>query len=214
MTCYLHPEIPSTHDCHGCGKPMCYQCSIEEKVASRVMAASSIDRAIEIDYGFFCPDCYIRIAHQKGYDGKNPAMKFIYAAIICWVLMAIFLASGVIWLVLVGVCLIFPSMVLPFSWGMGNAEFKAGRKKYLSAMERTGATPPTPYQQRPKMVGTGQPVMLAGPPPATAPPPATSAAGMVTGAPVGLPQAYFCSGCGNRLPQGAVFCSVCGRKIG
>ena len=66
--CYIHPQKPASKSCIECGKPMCHNCTFQEVISSRVTAYSSIDRVVETDYGFYCPNCFIDLSKKKGYD--------------------------------------------------------------------------------------------------------------------------------------------------
>lgn len=63
----FHYERPPQKMCTNCGQELCYECFLEEELDGRVMAFTSIDTAMEKEFGYFCPACYIDRTNQSDY---------------------------------------------------------------------------------------------------------------------------------------------------
>jgi hypothetical protein len=90
--CYIHKEKASVRNCSECAKSICQDCVFQEVVASRVTRYSrQYGSEVELDYGFFCPDCFLSFAREKGFDKGSHGVYFRFtkspsltALIILW----------------------------------------------------------------------------------------------------------------------------------
>ncbi|NHK30976.1 MAG: zinc-ribbon domain-containing protein [Asgard group archaeon] len=90
--CYIHSQKASVRNCSECAKSICQDCVFQEVVASRVTRYSrQYGNEVELDYGFFCPDCFISFAREKGFDKGTRGVYFrftkspsLIALIILW----------------------------------------------------------------------------------------------------------------------------------
>lgn len=74
MNCYIHPDRPATRSCTECGISICRLCTFEEVIGRRVLRTTSIDIEVQLDYGFFCPSCFIHYAEKEGYHNPKGAL--------------------------------------------------------------------------------------------------------------------------------------------
>ncbi len=75
--CYIHSDKNSVRICSECGKSICRECVFQEVVASRVVGYSyRYGSEVEHDYDFYCPNCFIPFAKDKGYDQSSRGVYF------------------------------------------------------------------------------------------------------------------------------------------
>lgn len=139
--CYVHPEKTATRSCYECGKPICHHCVFQEVISSRVTRYTSVDREIEINYGFYCPTCFIPYAEKKGYD-KGPVGALIRVKgspnkTIFGILWIFFLLGFVFNFLLFGTGFIFWGGMVLCIIGLKYQAIK-NFKKYDRALELTG----------------------------------------------------------------------------
>ncbi len=90
--CYIHPQKASVRSCSECSKSICRDCVFQEVVASRVIRSSyRYGSEVEHDYDFYCPNCFISFAKEKGFDKGSRGVYFrfnkspsLVALIILW----------------------------------------------------------------------------------------------------------------------------------
>lgn len=69
--CYIHSDKGSIRNCSTCSKAICRECTFQEVVSSRLIATYRGRSDYEYDYEFFCPNCFIDFAEEKGYDKSS-----------------------------------------------------------------------------------------------------------------------------------------------
>ncbi len=74
--CYIHSKKASTRNCNECSKAICHECTFQEVISSRVTRHSSYDRVVELDYNFYCPDCFITYSESAGYNKSSRGVYF------------------------------------------------------------------------------------------------------------------------------------------
>ncbi len=74
--CYIHSKKASTRNCSECSKAICHECTFQEVISSRVTRHSSYDRVVELDYNFYCPNCFITYSEFTGYDKGSRGVFF------------------------------------------------------------------------------------------------------------------------------------------
>jgi hypothetical protein len=90
--CYIHSQKASVRNCSECAKSICRDCVFQEVVASRVIRYSrQYGSEVEHDYDFYCPDCFLSFAREKGFDKGSQGVYFRFtkspsltALIILW----------------------------------------------------------------------------------------------------------------------------------
>ncbi len=74
--CYIHKGKTSVRNCTDCGKAICRDCVFEERVATRILRSSRYYSEYEHDYDFYCPNCFISYAQEKGFDKGSKGVFF------------------------------------------------------------------------------------------------------------------------------------------
>ncbi|MCP4763726.1 MAG: hypothetical protein GY870_18285 [archaeon] len=143
VNCTTHPERNATRKCYVCGKPICPLCLTQEVVGSRITSYSSVDSVTQVDYGFFCPSCFVNYGEERHYHkgAKGALTRFkarnIYPVTFLWV----FFIIGI-------VVNLFSYPIGFYLWGgsgacLVGAEILAfiNFKKYKRAFQLTKTTP-------------------------------------------------------------------------
>lgn len=74
--CYIHTNKGGTHNCSTCSKSICLECTFQEVVSSRLIRTYRGRSDYEYDYEFFCPNCFLSFAEEKGYHKSSRGVLF------------------------------------------------------------------------------------------------------------------------------------------
>ncbi|MCZ7384827.1 MAG: hypothetical protein O8C63_08790 [Candidatus Methanoperedens sp.] len=156
INCSLHKNRPalirygSPAQCNDCGNFICHECSIEEILSTRTTAFTSVDQKIELDYGYFCPSCYISLSRKRGY---NKEARFLYnpsilrnGIFIILSLVFLFFAYGVLTSVYfssnsfqnvfsVMIAAVFPGIGIVLYWKFDYLPYKTRNDNFKRAQE-------------------------------------------------------------------------------
>jgi len=178
--CYIHSKKGGTHNCSTCSKSICRECTFQEVVSSRLIRTYRGRTDYEYDYEFFCPNCFLDYAKDKGYHKSSRGVLLRWnqspgkwAVIVLWttfiggLVVNIFFPIGYVLWAMTGFALIWLKIISSKNY-----------EKYLTAHELTNgvkvkkATIPVEVKKKKKKV--------------------------------------FCPNCGATIIEGSDFCNKCG----
>ena len=182
--CYIHKNKAATRNCTDCGKSICIDCTFQEVIASRVIRTYRNQRDMEYDYGFYCPDCFIKLSKKKGYDRGPRGVYFRFNN------STTILGNSILWSFFIGGLIInifFPiGYVLWVGTLIAMIALKLSAKKhyerYLKANELIGKKP-----AKKEVIEQPKPVMKS--------------------------KKKVCPSCGIENPQGSKYCNECGNLL-
>jgi hypothetical protein len=185
--CYIHKSKNSVRNCSECGKAMCRDCVFQEVVASRVTRYSyQYGSEVEHDYDFYCPNCFLGFAEEKGYNQSPRGVYFrfskspsIIALIILWSSLILGFVVNIFFPI--GYILFIGTVIAMIALKVSATK---NYNKYLRAQELL----------KPKK--TDEPIITEKPMKKK-----------------GKERGNYCSVCGSNNPAGSKFCNECGNVL-
>ena len=183
--CYIHSNKAATRNCTDCGRSICFDCTFQEVIASRVIRTYRNQRDMEYDYGFYCPHCFIKLSKEKGYDRGPRGIYFRFNN------STTILGNSILWSFFIGgliVNIFFPiGYILWIGTVIAMIALKLNTKKnyewYLKAQELIGKKP-------------AKKEVVKSPPKITK-----------------KSEKNICPNCGIKNPPGSKYCNECGNLL-
>lgn len=200
VNCTTHPDRNATRKCYECGKSICRLCLTQEVVGSRITSYSSIDTVTQVDYGFFCPSCFVRYGKEKHYHKgtKGAITRFKarnkYPVTFFWILFIVGIVvnlfsypNGFYLWIGSGFCLIGAEVIAIMNFKKFKRAFKLAEAAPIYGT--ISAQKEQPTQIRQSTVTQSQTTVSE------------------------ASDTFFCPKCGVKVEQGSDFCRKCGRKL-
>ncbi|MHA1273840.1 MAG: zinc-ribbon domain-containing protein [Promethearchaeota archaeon] len=204
--CFFHLDKPAIHSCADCGKNICRICTFEEITGRSVLRTTSIDREVQIEYSFFCPECFKRYAEEKGYNkGPRGALTRFKPDTLLFVLLWIFFALGFIFnFLFFGIGFIMWGVAIIAMIFMKYNAIK-NFNRYNDALNILGKDIKSSGVHQTKDSYITSKIIS----------PQPESVGLISNKSekIKSPPPKYCTNCGNPIDEASKFCKNCGKKI-